>query len=543
MSSSNDDGDDGLAALFGGVTPQRAPRPDADVPPASEPVAPPAAQPVAPPGAQPVATPGAQPSYPGLAPAAQVTPPPFAPGAPAGGGYGVPAPTFGQQASQPPVAPQPTALPPYTPPTFDPVQYPNPNPNATPQPVGYPPTAQYPTESPAAEPPAYQPPRYPGLDPTTAYTPPPADPPYSQFAAPSLAPAATPQFTAPQFTAPPLTEPPLTEPPLTAPPFTAPPVSSYDAPSPAQSEYPPAASAPSYPTSSYPTSSYPTSSYPPPSFDPPAYQPPPLNAPTFDAPSYAAPAVDAPAFDARSYSVPAAQGYEPPASTSSSSGAEPVRAEIPPTPAVYQPLAGPLLPSSSAAIETPEDLGQSTTIEKVGVAVAILTGPIGLIVAIVSAVKSARRRGWVIGLVRASLVLGVISTLVVGVLGYVVWNLQAAALEHARLSAASADFCAAAVADPSMVQEPLLGWPSPGKTIQQSLDDMTTWTTRWTALASTSPPALADDLTLVASKGQQIIDSVTTARTIDIAGNQAVIRSAVSATGIPAWYQDYCVTP
>jgi hypothetical protein len=94
-----------------------------------------------------------------------------------------------------------------------------------------------------------------------------------------------------------------------------------------------------------------------------------------------------------------------------------------------------------------------------------------------------------------------------------------------------------------MVQAPLLGWPSPNKTIQQSLDDMTAWTTRWTDLAGKSPKALAADMTLVASKGQQIIDSVTQARTIDVAANQAVIGSAVAATGIPAWYQNYCVTP
>ncbi|MEO8528459.1 MAG: hypothetical protein ABI435_05220, partial [Pseudolysinimonas sp.] len=60
---SNDDGDDGLAALFGGVTPQKAPRPDDDVRPASEPVVQPFVQPVV------------QPAYPGLEAAAQVTPP------------------------------------------------------------------------------------------------------------------------------------------------------------------------------------------------------------------------------------------------------------------------------------------------------------------------------------------------------------------------------------------------------------------------------------------------------------------------------------
>lgn len=568
MSFSNDDDGDGLAALFGGITPQADPRPAAEArpQPAAQPAPQPTPQPATPSFAPPEPVP-APAAYPGLAPAAPVTPPPLVPvaGSPS---YDLPAPSGTAAypglapapaspapspfASAPPGYPAPAEAPPYEAPQYgspqySPPQYVPPQPqyeapqyipqqprydappfsappdaasaaSAAPAPLSasapaapaYPPTAQYaagmnPADPVPGSPPAHEPSRYPGLDAAPGY------PPVGGPAYPSTVGAPVP----------------LAEPPA-APAFGA-----------GQAPVPPVAS------------------YPPPAFDPPASQPPPLNAPTFDAPAYAAPQADATRFESSGFESlglqsPPAPAYEPPdyqpaahePTPVASAAAEPaVAAESPNVPAVFRAPSGPLLPSSSAAVETPEDLGRSTVGEKVGVAVAALTGPVGLALAIVSAVRSSRRRGWVIGVVRASLVLGVISTILVGIGGVIVWNIQAAALHRADLSAASADFCAAAVADPTMVQAPLLGWPGEANTIQESLDQMTAWTTRWTDLAAKSPKALADDLTLLAAKGQQIVDGVTTARTIDDPGNQAVIASAVAATGVPAWYQTYCVAP
>jgi hypothetical protein len=174
---------------------------------------------------------------------------------------------------------------------------------------------------------------------------------------------------------------------------------------------------------------------------------------------------------------------------------------------------------------------------------AILTGPIGLIVAIISAVRGGRRRGWLIGIARISLVLGVLSTIAAVIVGIVGWNLRADQIQHDSLAAASSEFCEAAAADPAMVTPPTLGFPVQGNSIPETIDAMTAWTTRWTDLAATSPARLRTGLELLAAKGQTIVESVTESRSVDDALNAQVIGSIQAQSGVPAWYDTYCVTP
>jgi hypothetical protein len=235
---------------------------------------------------------------------------------------------------------------------------------------------------------------------------------------------------------------------------------------------------------------------------------------------------------ARAYAAPAeVPRAEPPA----------VRSDAGSPATVFPP--GPLLPSATAAVETPEDLERSTVGEKVGLAVAILTGPIGLVVAIVTAARGARRRGWLIGMAKASLVLAVISTIAAGIGGYTLWNIRADQIQHDAIAAASAEFCAAGAADPSIVTPPVLGWPAPGATTTESLAAMQAWTDNWTTLAATSPATLRTGMELLATRGQVIIDAVTASRSIDDAANQQQISQIEAQSGVAAWYATYCAQP
>jgi hypothetical protein len=214
-------------------------------------------------------------------------------------------------------------------------------------------------------------------------------------------------------------------------------------------------------------------------------------------------------------------------------------------PAAAAPLAtafppGPLLPPTTGAAEIPDDLERSTVGEKLALVVALLTGPLGLLVAIITAARGARRRGWLIGVARASLAFGVISTIVAGIAGVVLWNLRLAQLEHAEVAAASAEFCAAAAADPSIAVPPALGWPAPGSTITDSLRSMQAWTDNWTALSATAPAELRPGLDLLAARGQSIIDTVSIARYVDDEANIAQISAIQAQSGVAGWYQEYC---
>jgi hypothetical protein len=173
----------------------------------------------------------------------------------------------------------------------------------------------------------------------------------------------------------------------------------------------------------------------------------------------------------------------------------------------------------------------------------VLTGPIGLIAAIVSAIRGARRRGWLIWISRASLALGVLSTIAAVIAGVIFANIRAEQIRHDDLAAASSEFCAAAAEDPAMVTPPTLGWPAPGNSIPESIESMTAWTTRWTELAATSPAQLRTGMELLAAKGQEIVDAVTVARYIEDENNKAQISSVQSQSGVASWHANYCVEP
>lgn len=574
MSFSNDEDGDGLAALFGGVTPQAEPGPRRAAVPPAEPE---------PTGAAAPDEPAAAPQYPGLAPA-EATPPAYRPPeyqAPAAQPSTYQPPAYQPPAYQPPVPEQPTSPPPsfepqayeppvsarqsFAPPSYQPPAAPAddlPAPAASqappsydmPPPSSYEPPPSYEAPQPSAATPSYDPPSY---DPPS-YVPPSSVPP--SYDAPSSAP--------PSYDLPPPAEAPSA--------FSSPATPSYDLPAPQGSTYPqtaqypgspppptafpsPQSAAPAYGQTAPPSAAPPSTA--PPSAAPPSYEPPRYDPPSYDPPAYE-PLVQPPPSGFESPARPAPSG-EPATGTAVPSSydafavpvlAEPARVEpteqsdhplVRPEPAVPATLfpAGPLLPSSQAAVETPEDLERSTIAEKLGLVLAVLTGPIGLAVAVVNAVRSGRRRGWLIGVVRASLVLGVLSTIAAGIAGYTYWNIRADQIQHAETAAASAEFCAAAEADPAMVTPPTLGWPAPAASVGESIVLMQAWTDRWTTLSATAPPGLRSGIELLAEKGQTIVDAVTQARAVDDAANQAQIAGVEAQAGVASWYTTYCLEP
>lgn len=588
MSFSNDDDSDGLAALFGGVTPPADPGPRRAAVPPAEPE---------PTGAAAPDQPAAAPQYPGLA-APEATPPASRPPEyqppPT---YQVPpsqAPAFGQPAFGQPAFEQPAYEPPaYVPPSYQPPSY---DPPAYEPPVSarqsYTPPAYEPPIAPADEarapaapqaPPSYDapPPSYDMPPPSYDLPPPSYEAPKPTYEAPSYVP---PTYDAPTYDAPSSAPPSYDLPPPAAAPsaFSSPVTPSYDLPAPDGASYPDTAQYPGSPppSTAFPLTQPPAAAYgqtAPPSAAPAAYDPPRDEPPRHD-PPYEPPAYDPPAYVP--LVPPAPSGFASPAPSNSSgdtaSGiapppsfdtfaapalAEPPRVETPRVepaeqtraehpivrsePAVPARVfpAWPLLPSSQAAVETPEDLERSTVAEKLGLVLALLTGPIGLAVAIVNAVRSGRRRGWLIGVVRASLVLGVLSTIAAGIAGYTYWNIRADQIQHAETAAASAEFCAAAEADPTMVTPPTLGWPAPAASVGESIVLMQAWTDRWTALSATAPPGLRSGIELLAEKGQTIVDAVTQARAVDDAENQAQIAQAEGQAGVATWYTTYCLEP
>ena len=567
MSFTNDEDGDGLAALFGGITPQATPDAEPEPRRAAEPGPRRAAAEPAPPEPSPYGAPSGQ--YPGLNPQPPAGPPPASPAyelpAPAPQqappSWEVPAPAPQAPPSYEMPAPAPQAPPSWempapatqAPPSWEmpapaqqaPPSYETPSPAprapqaydlpapaapaASPAYPGLEATHRDPGASPypgaTPTPQAAQQPAYPGLAPAAPVPPGPAYPPTAQYPAGIDPTAAAPAAPVPYEPPPSSYQPPAYQPPAYQP----------EPSFPAQAAVPPPSSPAGY--------------EPPVTGAPPSYSGPPASAPSPAAPE---PIVEPPAFggfESLGLAPEASDGVRPPESTPVRESPEErsfaehpvVRSEPAPVATVFPP--GPLLPTSTAAVETPDDLERSTVGEKIGLGIALFTGPIGLGVAIVNAVRGARRRGWLIGVVRASLVLGVVSTILTGIAGYALWNIRLDQLQHAEIAAASAEFCAAGAADPALVTAPTLGWPRPGATTTESLALMQAWTDNWVALAAGSPAELRAGMELLAARGQAIVDAVTASRSVDDDANIAQITSIEQQSGVAGWYANYCVEP
>jgi hypothetical protein len=186
------------------------------------------------------------------------------------------------------------------------------------------------------------------------------------------------------------------------------------------------------------------------------------------------------------------------------------------------------------------DIGRSTVAEKIGLVLAVLVAPIGLLVGIVAAVRSAQRRGWVIGIVRASIAIAAVLTVAIGIGGYYEYTQLKQQQAHDQIAASSAAFCATIKANPSMAQLPTFGWPAVAGSIPDSLKAMQAYEDRWKKLAAQSPAGIKPGVSRVAASAKKIIDAVTAARTVDDASNVALMSSVASSSGVPGWYSEYC---
>jgi hypothetical protein len=190
--------------------------------------------------------------------------------------------------------------------------------------------------------------------------------------------------------------------------------------------------------------------------------------------------------------------------------------------------------------EEPPDLDRTTAAERIGLVLAFLLPPVGLIASIVLAAQSARRRGWVHGFVRATLVIAVVTTLAAGIAGAYFYKVLDDQRRHDSIQAASAQFCSTIADNPDMISQPTFGFPAPAASIPDTLASIQAYVDKWDALADVSPSGIRADVTKVADSARDILDSVTTTRLVNDEENVAVMSSVASASNIVGWSQEYC---
>jgi hypothetical protein len=190
--------------------------------------------------------------------------------------------------------------------------------------------------------------------------------------------------------------------------------------------------------------------------------------------------------------------------------------------------------------EDPPHLDRTTLFEKIGLVLAVILPPVGLIASIVNAVQSSRERGWVHRVVKISLVLSVIMTVVAGFAGAYLYKVIDDARQHDAIAAASTQFCATVEADPGLISPPAFGFPAPGASIPDTIASIQAYVDKWNALAGVSPSGIRTDVNRVADSAQGILDAVTETRLVNNDENIAVMSSVAQSTNVVGWADEYC---
>jgi len=109
-----------------------------------------------------------------------------------------------------------------------------------------------------------------------------------------------------------------------------------------------------------------------------------------------------------------------------------------------------------------------------------------------------------------------------------------------RVRADSAAMCSDLAATPGVLNQPGFGWPTDGANLTATLESMTAYRDRWSALAASAAPTIKPDVTAVANAASAIVEGIAISKTIDRPGSLAQMQSVTTATAIVSWVDKYC---
>jgi len=181
-----------------------------------------------------------------------------------------------------------------------------------------------------------------------------------------------------------------------------------------------------------------------------------------------------------------------------------------------------------------------TPLEWIGLALAVLLPPLGLILSIVAGFISRARNGWTTWVVRTGTTLGVILTIALVIVSVVLGAITRADDAEAAIVSASAPWCASLEETPGVLEQPAYGWPVERTSIPETLEAMKAYQLRWKELADIAPAGIRSETRSVAFAAQSLVTAVESTQFIDRAGNLAQMKAVTAAADLPAWVARYC---
>jgi len=183
---------------------------------------------------------------------------------------------------------------------------------------------------------------------------------------------------------------------------------------------------------------------------------------------------------------------------------------------------------------------KTSVLEWIGLVLAVIVPPLGLVVTIVARIVTRYRKHWTTTVAKAATVISIILTLVLAA-GTVVYSVLAEeqAAED-RVFASAQPLCEALATTPGVLDTPGYGWPIEVAALPQTLDAMRAYQARWTELTALAPDAAKANLGAIADQAAVLVAAVESTQAIDRQGNLSKMAAVTGASGLPAWVTTYC---
>jgi hypothetical protein len=183
---------------------------------------------------------------------------------------------------------------------------------------------------------------------------------------------------------------------------------------------------------------------------------------------------------------------------------------------------------------------KATAAEWIGLVLAVIAPPLGLVVTIVARIVVYRRHGWTTAVARAATVISIVLTvlLAAGAAVYAVVSENAAA--EARVVAAAQPLCDGLAATPGVLELEAYGWPTEIAPIADTLAAMKLYQEHWQQLAAIAPASAKAGTTAIADQATILVTSVESTQVIDRTANLAAMTAVTDASGLPQYAAAYC---
>jgi hypothetical protein len=182
----------------------------------------------------------------------------------------------------------------------------------------------------------------------------------------------------------------------------------------------------------------------------------------------------------------------------------------------------------------------ASPLEWVGLVLAVILPPLGLLVTVAARIVTRRRHGWTTRVAVAATAISIVLTVVLAGGAVYLKSVNDADAAAEALLVEAAPLCEALAATPDILAAPAYGWPTDVTALPVTLEAMKAYQVHWSELAQLAPAAAQANVAAIADQAQILVSAVETSQSIDRPGNLAIMSTITDASGLPGWVARNC---